>query len=254
MSATDSLSQLQLALANHLRHPEHPAPAGLDERRLRVYRELVSNNISSFIHNCFPVSRRIHGAGWQPLIDSFVAEHSCRSPLFLDIPAEFLAFATARWGDAIGGKAFAAELLHYEWMELVVATRPAQPLAPWSGDSDQPLQLYAAAIPLLYRYPVHQLSSDYQPAEAPEQPTGLLVYRDGDDEVRFMAMAPLLVAALQLLAERPGLTLDGWVAQVAAAYPQWPKDSLSSGLTTAAIDLARRGLVGGGVAAVPGNG
>ena len=70
MSAVDALSQLQLALANHLRHPEHPAPAGLDERRLRVYRELVSNNISSFIHNCFPVSRRIHGADWQALIST----------------------------------------------------------------------------------------------------------------------------------------------------------------------------------------
>lgn len=253
MSATDSLSQLQLALANHLRDPAKPPPDGLDERRLRVYRELVSNNISSFIHNCFPVSRRIHGAGWQPLIDCFIAEHCCSNPLFLDIPAEFLAFATARWGDAIGGKAFAAELLHYEWMELVVATRPAQPLAPWSGDPDQPLQLYAAAIPLLYRYPVHQLSSDYQPAEAPEQPTGLLVYRDGDDEVRFMAMAPLLVAALQQLGARQ-LTLDSWAAAVAAAHPQWPVTSLAAGLASAAADLARRGLVGAGVAEAPGNG
>ncbi len=254
MKAADALSQLQLALANHLRHPEHPAPAGLDERRLRVYRELVSNNISSFIHNCFPVSRRIHGADWQALIDCFVAEHSCRSPLFLDIPAEFLAFATGRWGDAVGGKPFGAELLHYEWMELVVATRPASAVSPWAGAPHLPLQLYAAAAPLLYRYPVHQLSVDHQPSTPPEQPTGLLVYRDADDEVRFMALAPLLVSALQLLAERPGQTLPHWVEQVAAAYPQCPMDSLGAGLTTAAIDLARRGLVGGGVAAVLGNG
>ncbi|MBQ1784710.1 MAG: putative DNA-binding domain-containing protein [Gammaproteobacteria bacterium] len=254
MSPPDSLSQLQLALANHLRHPDNPAPAGLDERRLRVYRELIGNNICSFIHSCFPVSRRIHGAGWQPLIDSFVAEHSCRSPLFLDIPAEFLAFATRRWGDAVGGKPFGAELLHYEWMELVVATRPASPVSLWDGAPELPLHLHVAAAPLLYRYPVHQISVDHQPSKPPEQPTGLLVYRDGDDEVRFMALAPLLVLALQLLAERPGQTLAHWVAQVAAVYPQWPKDSLGSGLTTAAIDLARRGLVGGGVAAVPGNG
>lgn len=254
MSGADALAQLQLALANHLRHPQYPAPAGLDERRLRVYRELVSNNISSFIHNCFPVSRRIHGAGWQLLIDCFVAEHSCRSPLFLDIPAEFLAFATGRWGDAIGGKPFAAELLHYEWMELVVATRPAPPLPRWDGSTDASLQLHAAAAPLLYRYPVHQLSVDHQPAVPPEQPTGLLVYRDGDDEVRFMALAPLLVLALQLLAERPGQTLQQWAEQVAAAYPQWPMESLGNGLTTAALDLARRGLVGGGVAAAAGNG
>lgn len=254
MTVTDGLGQLQLALANHLRNPAQPAPDGLDERRLRVYRELVNNNISSFIHNCFPVSRRLHGDGWQPLIDSFIAEHRCSSPLFLDIPAEFLAFATARWGEAVGGKPFAAELLHYEWMELVVATRPAQPLPPWGGERDQPLQLHAAAAPLLYRYPVHQLSVEYQPETTPEQPTGLLVYRDGDDEVRFMALAPLLVSALQLLAQQSGLTLVQWSAAVAAAHPQWPAASLAAGLSAAAQDLARRGVVGAGVAATVANG
>jgi hypothetical protein len=54
---------------------------------------------------------------------------------------------------------------------------------------------------LAYRWPVERIGPEYQPDEAPEQPTLLLVYRDADLQVRFARLAPL---AWQLLVGLPG--------------------------------------------------
>ena len=41
------LREQQLQFANHLRNPDRfPAPQGIEERRLLVYRDLFFNNIS----------------------------------------------------------------------------------------------------------------------------------------------------------------------------------------------------------------
>ena len=138
---------LQRALAAHLRDPCQPLPMALDPRRLALYRSLVINNISSFINSSFPVSRSILGERWQPLIQQFVAQYACSSPLFLDIPAQFLQFFTASYPQGLADKAFLPELLHYEWVELAVATRPAQPLANWTAADDALLCLHGAAEP-----------------------------------------------------------------------------------------------------------
>lgn len=237
---------LQRALAAHLRDPNQPLPIALDQRRLALYRSLVVNNISGFINSTFPVSRTIVAAGWQPLIQQFVAEYACSSPLFLDIPAQFLQFFTASYPQGLAGKAFLPELLHYEWMELAVATRPAQPLVHWTGAEDAPLYLHGAAEPLNYRYPVHRLSADFQPSQPPAEATTLLIYRDRGDEVRFMAISPLLAAALALLGRQPqGMTLAGWLVALGQIQADWPAAVLADGLRAALPALLERGIVGG---------
>ena len=51
---------LQYRFAAHLRDPEHqPAPEGLEDRRLKIYRELFYNNVEDFLQTAFPVLRRI---------------------------------------------------------------------------------------------------------------------------------------------------------------------------------------------------
>ncbi|MCR6497004.1 putative DNA-binding domain-containing protein [Thermomonas sp. S9] len=65
------------ALAAHVRDPAaHPGPAGIPERRLRVYRELVRNNLDALLGGTFPVLRDTLGqAGWNALRDRFLAVH-----------------------------------------------------------------------------------------------------------------------------------------------------------------------------------
>ena len=44
------------------------------------------------------------------------------------------------------------------------------------------------AWPLSYRFPVHRIGKFFQPGGAPADPTHLLVYRNRQDEVRFMTL------------------------------------------------------------------
>ncbi len=246
MAAEPDFLSLQRALAAHLRDPSQPLPLALEPRRLALYRSLVVNNISGFINSSFPVSRTIVGAGWQPLIHEFIALHPCTSPLFLDIPGQFLDFFTRHYPQGFGQQPFLPELLHYEWMELAVATRAVPPLARWTGADDAPLCLHGAAEPLSYRYPVHRLSPDYQPAQPPAEATTLLIYRDGGDEVRFMAISPLLAAALSLLGRHPqGMTLASWLEALAQMQAGWPAELLADGLHAALPALLERGIVAG---------
>ena len=63
------------------------------------------------------------------------------------------------------------------------------------------------ACVLAYRFPVHRISADFRPAEAPDEPTLLLLVRGRDDTVRFHeinALSALLVERLQQNTEASG--------------------------------------------------
>ena len=54
----DTLRDQQFALSNHLRDPHaHPAPPGIEERRLAIYRDLFFNNIEGLLAGNFRVDR-----------------------------------------------------------------------------------------------------------------------------------------------------------------------------------------------------
>ncbi len=55
------------------------------------------------------------------------------------------------------------------------------------------------AWPLTYAYPVHRIGPDHQPLAPPAQPTHLVVWRDADDEVRFMEANAVTARLLQLM-------------------------------------------------------
>ena len=82
----------QYAFTAHLRDPaNNPAPHGIEDRRMGIYRDLLYNNVESFIANGFPVLRSIYNDNsWHRMVRDFYSRHPCRSPLFLEIPREFL--------------------------------------------------------------------------------------------------------------------------------------------------------------------
>ena len=90
----DTLREQQFTLARHLRDPaDHPPPPGIEERRVRVYRELFFNNIEGLLASGFPVIHDILGeAKWKALVRTFYADHRSQTPLFTEIAAEFVAF------------------------------------------------------------------------------------------------------------------------------------------------------------------
>ena len=81
--------KLQTGLTAHLRDPLHAAaPAGIEERRLKIYRELFYNNIEGFLANAFPVLRQLtDDAHWHAMARDFFARHQSTDPLFHGLAA-----------------------------------------------------------------------------------------------------------------------------------------------------------------------
>ena len=80
MSAA-SLRDQQMTMARYLRDPENQAPPeGVEDRRLKIYRELVYNNIEGFISGGFPVLRSLYEEEqWHELVRLFIDQHRCQT-------------------------------------------------------------------------------------------------------------------------------------------------------------------------------
>jgi hypothetical protein len=207
---------LQRAFAAHLRDPDHaPAPPGIEARRMAIYSDLFFNNVESLIAANFPVIRTLYGEHeWRALIRAFYRDHRCHTPLFPEIAREFIRYLEARNGDDADGMRidpFLVELAHYEWSELALSLDESD-IADVAHDADGdivdgiPIASPLARV-LAYRFPVHRLSADFRPAEAPPQPTLILLTRDRGDELHFLeidALTALLFERLQRNAEASG--------------------------------------------------
>ena len=201
--------QLQYAFAAHLRDPAHqPGPTGVEERRLKVYRELFFNNVESFLGNAFPVLRQLYpDADWLALVRDFYARHQSQDPLFNGLAQEFLRYLDAERGPVESDPPYLRELAHYEWVELALSIAEDDP-SPALADPDGDL---LAAPPLVsplawalgYQWPVHRIGPDHRPSEPPPQPTWLVVYRNLQDEVKFLEINALTARLLMLAGERP---------------------------------------------------
>jgi len=192
----------QYALAAHLRDPAHqPAPAGIEDRRLAVYRELLFNNIEGFISDGFPVLRAITAdQAWTAMVRDFFANHSAKTPYFKDITREFVEYLANRRNNP-SDPPFMLELAHYERAEVDLQISTAHPHRDGliiDGDLLQQCPaLSPLVMPLSYQYPVHEIGPDFIPAE-PRQ-CYLVVYRNCDNEVGFLEVNAVTLRLLQLL-------------------------------------------------------
>ncbi|VXC28512.1 conserved hypothetical protein [Pseudomonas sp. 8Z] len=220
--------QLQRDFAARIRQPEaQPLLPGISGERMAIYEELFFNNVASLVGSAFPVLRRVLGGErWQRLLRAFFAEHRAGTPYFLEISQEFIAWLQQGYRAEPGDPAFMLELAHYEWVELALDVSDAKlPECGWS-----PL-----AWPLAYRWPVQMLGVDHCPTQPPAEPTCLLVWRDGQDKVRFMQLTPFAyqlalrlqageptMQALQSLAGAHGLAADsGYFDNARALLDDW---------------------------------
>ena len=88
------LTKLQKAFTEHLRDPDHvPVPAGLDERRMGVYSELIFNNVSSLLSDFFPVIKSIvSDDAWRTMVRNFFISHESQTPYFMALSGEFVEY------------------------------------------------------------------------------------------------------------------------------------------------------------------
>lgn len=219
------LREQQLQFANHLRNPAlFPAPEGVEERRLQVYRDLFFNNIANLLAGTFPVIRSIlDDAQWRTLVRDFYTVHRCETPLFPWIAGEFVDYLFDE-RDGAGDFPFLQELAHYEWSEIALR-HEADYVVEVARVGDKPV-LSPLCWMLSYHYPVHRIGKDYLPQQADELPTCLLMYRNADDEIKFVESNPATFRLLQLLEEDELPTVDAVVAQLANEMQQADQQAL----------------------------
>ena len=191
------------AMAQHVRDPAaHPGPPGIEARRLKIYSDLVYNNLDGLLTSGFPVIRKTLGdADWQALLRGFLAHHHSRTPLFTELGRELIDFLESDAGsDPL--RPWLAELAHYEWAELGLQLSDAAipPHDPAGDLLDGVPRVSPYVRALAYRWPVHTIGPAQRPTAAPPEPTLLLVRRDGDGRARFAAISPLVYRLLDLLA------------------------------------------------------
>jgi hypothetical protein len=228
-----SLKDKQLAMAGHLRNPEHvPGPEGVEPRRLKIYQDLIYRNIEGFISGGFPVLRDLYGDDdWQQLVRGFIDRHRCNSPYFLEISQEFLHYLMEEHSQRPCDPPFMVELAHYEWVELALdVSEEALP------DTEPPEDMALAVLclsplawSLSYRFPVHRIGPGFRPEE-PGDTCYLVVYRDAGDTVRFMELNGATARLLELFRDNESEPVAALLERLAEELGMEREAMLSFGL------------------------
>jgi hypothetical protein len=243
-----AFQQYQAEFTGHIRNPKTSArPKGVPARRMRVYVEIVFNNMESTLSSCFPVCKKVVGmVRWNKLVRAFLTEHRCSTPLFRQIPEEFL-----RWLDGAQPQMlppFFAQLAHYEWVELAVAVSDAQ-AAPCDASCDllEGIPVLAPALMLLrYDWPVQRISPRFRPASPLDEPAWLLVFRDADDDVQFVELNPVSAHLVALLQQATATGRQA-LLQVAEALQHPQPGQLVAFGASVLEDLRRNGAILGAI-------
>lgn len=227
--------RLQTQLTAHLRDPEQAAaPGGIEERRLKIYRELFYNNIEGFLSTAFPVLHQItETSRWHSMVRDFYARHRNTDPLFRGLAAEFLSYLEEERGGVEGDAPFLSELAHYEWVELALSIAEDE-LSPKIADPNGDLLEAAPLVSplawtLAYDYPVHRIGPDYLPDAPGDAVTYLVVYRTRQDEVKFTEINAVTARLIELIEANPEVAGRTHLAQIAAELAADPDTILEAG-------------------------
>jgi len=243
-AALPEFQRYQLAFSAHIRDPQaHPRPAGVDARRMKIYTELLYNNVEGFLLACFPVLRKVLGARkWAKLVRAFFSTHRSRTPYFRQIPDEFVQFLQNEWTAPEDYPPFTLALAHYEWIELVlsVSNRRLDRAVDAASDLLDGVPLLNPVLAnLRYDWPVHRIAPrrTVRPAES-----WLLVFRDAGDQVQFSEINAFTARLLTLL--EPGSVSGRTALQHIAAESRHPDPAVVVRDGVALLDALRaRGAI-----------
>jgi len=242
----NSLMKTQHAFIQHIKNPQaHPFDGGIEERRLKIYRDLFFNNILGFLSSGFPVLESLYSEQqWQVLARKFFIEHTCRSPYFIDISKEFVEYLSSEYALTDSDPAFMLELAHYEWLELDISVRQSSQINKvWDGHSQiTQVQMSDLASLVSYRYPVHQVRSDFQPTQAIDV-VYLVIYRDTTDDVNFTLVNAVSAHLLNIITQQGMASIDSLGKTMIAAMPQLDVQQITESLQQVIKQLLKQEIL-----------
>ena len=239
----------QYEFTAHLRDPKKNAmPEGIEDRRMAIYRDLLYNNIESFIASGFPVLREIYNdKNWHNMVRDFFANHQSHSPYFLEITQEFIDYLQNERTLDKNDPAGLIELAHYEWVELALhVSEETISMENIDANGDLLMQhpvFSPLAWPLVYQFPVHTMGPDNLPEEAPAQPSYLVVYRNRNDKVNFLEINPITARLISLLQENQSYTGLDAIEHISKEMNHPNPDVVKQGGLAALQELQQYGII-----------
>lgn len=233
-----TFQQTQHDFCNWLRDPNSvkAVPFALD--RMQVYRELLFNNVCSFINLVYPVARSLlPEQQWQQLLTDFFRESQNQSPLYNDISLQFREFLTEKQHPILFEYPWLAELLQYEWLELYLDTLEIEDVA---LNAELNWQLTTQVWVLVYQYPVYQWSINQ--INKDPAPSAIMVWRNKHDRVCVEILTPLSAYLIEQLAQQPlpRIALTEFIQQI---IPDLSVSEVNTQLDELAEDLIRLELL-----------
>lgn len=240
--------RLQRAFVAHLRDPvAHPPPGEHEERRLAIYRHAIHFNVERLLRDNYP---RIHailaGDRWEALVHDYLVRHVARANVFVEVPLEFLAYLDDERADA-GDPPFLRELAHFDWLETLVGAARCTVSRDGVDDSGDLLEGVPVLNPTLtlvtYRFPVHAIGPDYQPAVAPATPTRIAAFRDPDNRYGFLDLNAASARLLELARQRPAARGCDLVAAIGGELGRHDLPTLLAAGGTILARMRERGAI-----------
>lgn len=215
---------------------------------MEIYRRLFFDNVSQLLSRTFPVLFKITGGQrWETLVRDYFSHHEAHTPLFMEMPREFLRYLEKERGKVPGDLPFQYELAHYEWVELALSIDEAQPDLDGIDSAGDLLDGRPEISPLVwslqYRFPVHRISPEYQPSEPPATPTFLVVYRNSEDRIGFLEINAVTARLIELLVEGDVTAGREALSRIAEELDHPKPQTVIDGGVAILEDLRRREVV-----------
>lgn len=239
---------VQAQFMAHIKDPDHIVPpSNIEPRRMAIYSELFFNNIEGFIASAFPVLKSLYDEDdWLVLVRKFFIEHNCKTPYFLEISQEFIEYLSHQYQMTTHDPIFMLELAHYEWVELDISIRDEDELYTNFDPDDldiTPLSLSHLAWSLSYQFPVHTISPENQPQSVPEEPSYIIVFRDLEDEVGFIAINGMTALMLQIINENPNIKFEALCEALQSQVQSLSLDIIKQGAVSILSALIEQGVL-----------
>ncbi|MNH54165.1 hypothetical protein D3C73_58760 [compost metagenome] len=194
-----SFQTMQQQFCDWIRDPDLELPQALPAERMQIYRDLLFNNVSSFIELVYPVARAmLPDLKWQQLLSEFFQKAQCRSPLYNDISLEFREYLTDQQHPILQEYPWLAELLQFEWLELYLDTVEIEDVV---LHENYAWQLSTKVWALVYQYPVYTWTTLTTQEQVELSPGAVMVWRDDQDRVCIEQLSPLFAMLIEQLTQ-----------------------------------------------------
>lgn len=241
--------QLQYAFTAHIRNPEkNPCPEAIEKRRMKIYCELLYNNVEDFIASTYPVLHQIiPDDHWHNMIRDYFANHLSHTPLFTEIPREFLKFLEHERQPHTNDPPFLLELAHYEWVELALSIaddKIDELLINIHGDLLAGMPVISPLAWILdYHFPVHKIGPTFQSTDTNGSHTHLVVYRDSKFDIHFIEINSVTAQLLHNITANPDKTGRVILQQIASELKHPNPDIVIQGGLEILNDLQKREVI-----------